>query len=111
MHPREGRSEDERFPALSRRGFIRGAAGTGLLAAGLGPLLEACATGTTTTGGTTAGTKAASMLPRPNNPVTWPIYAGNHAIKSGLQPEKNATLQLYNWTAYVNQQCIKDFEK
>jgi spermidine/putrescine transport system substrate-binding protein len=115
MHPREGRSEGEpRLPALSRRGFIRGAAGTGLLAAGLGPLLEACSTATTTGGttgtGTTTGVKTIG-LPRPDSPVTWPIYLGNHAIASGMEPERNATLQLFNWTAYVNQQCLKDFEK
>ena len=77
---------------------------------GLGTLLEACGTSTTTTGGAGSATKAIP-LPRPNNPVTWPIYAGNHSIASGMQPERDATLQIFNWVAYVNPQTLKDFGK
>ena len=114
MHPREGRSEGDRgLPGPSRRGFIRQAAGAGLLLGGLGPLLEACGTATTTTGGAGAtGAAGGSVpLPRPSHPVTWPLFADNKAIKSGLQPEQNATLQIYNWTDYVNPQSLKDFGK
>ena len=50
-------------------------------------------------------------LPRPNHPVTWPIYKGNHAIKSGMQPETGATLKVYNWTAYINQAVVNSFAK
>ncbi len=32
-------------------------------------------------------------------------------IKSGLLPERKATLNIYNWVAYVNQQCLNDFGK
>ena len=106
MHPREGWSEDRaRQPGRSRRAFIRGSAGAGLLAGGLGPLLAACASGSNTGGGPTT-----IPLPRPNNPVTWPIFKDNAAIKSGLQPEQG-TLKIYNWVAYINQQCLKDFAK
>jgi spermidine/putrescine transport system substrate-binding protein len=49
-------------------------------------------------------------LPRANNPVSWPT-ADNAAIASGLQPEAGATLQVYNWVAYVNQSCINHFAK
>src|SRR5215468_1937587 len=106
MHPREGWSEDgPPRPGLSRRSFLRQSAGAGLLAGGLGPLLAACSSNGTTTGTT------AIPLPRPNHPVTWPIYKDNQPIKSGLQPEQGATLKLYNWVAYVNPQCLKDFGK
>ena len=30
-------------------------------------------------------------------------------IASGLEPEKNATLKVYNWIAYINQACINNF--
>ncbi len=50
-------------------------------------------------------------LPRPGNPVTWKIFTDNQSIKSGLAPEQNATLRLYNWVAYINPQCLKDFGK
>jgi spermidine/putrescine transport system substrate-binding protein len=108
MHPREGWSEDNPRPGLSRRGFLRGSASAGLLAGGLGPLLAACSSGGSSTGA--AGTTALP-LPRPNHPVTWPIFADNKAIKSGLQPEQGATLKLYNWVAYINPQSLKDFAK
>ncbi len=107
MHPREGWSEDgPPRPGLSRRSFLRGSAGAGLVAGGLGPLLAACSGGTAgTTGATTI------PLPRPNHPVTWPIFSDNKAIKSGLQAEQGNTLKIYNWVAYINQQCLKDFAK
>ena len=50
-------------------------------------------------------------LPRPNNPVTWPLSKDNPAIKSGLAPEQNATLRLFNWVAYINPDCLKAFGK
>ena len=107
MHPREGWSEDRaRQPGISRRAFIKGSAGAGLLASGLGPLLAACASGSNTTGGPTT-----IPLPRPNNPVTWPVFHDNQAIKSGLKPEQGATLKLYNWVAYINPQTLKNFAK
>jgi spermidine/putrescine transport system substrate-binding protein len=43
--------------------------------------------------------------------VTWQLYADNPAIKSGLAPEQNATLRLFNWVAYINPQCLTDFGK
>jgi spermidine/putrescine transport system substrate-binding protein len=106
MHPREGWSEDGSRPGLSRRSFLRNSAGAGLLAGGLGPLLAACGGAATTTGGA-----ATIPLPRPNNPVTWPVFKDNPAIKSGLQPEQGATLKLFNWVAYINPQSLKDFGK
>jgi spermidine/putrescine transport system substrate-binding protein len=110
MHPREGWSADGTRRGLSRRSFLKQGAGAGLLMGGLGTLLEACGTSTTTTGGAGSATKAIA-LPRPNNPVTWPIFTGNHSIASGMKPERDATLQIYNWVAYVNPQTLKDFGK
>ena len=50
-------------------------------------------------------------LPRQNSPVKWPVYADNKPIASGLAPEKGATLQLYNWVAYINEAVVKSFCK
>lgn len=105
MHPREGWSEDRPRLEITRRGFL----GTGLAAGGLSALLAACGTSTTT--GSTGPTAHGIPLPRPNHPVTWPVFSGNKPIKSGLPPERNATLQLYNWTAYINGAVVKSFEK
>ena len=104
MHPREGWQGHgvPRRPGLSRRSFLTRTAGAGLAAAGLGPLLQACAPALA--GGT------AVPLPRPNNPVAWPT-TGNKPIASGLPPERGATLQVFNWVAYVNQACLNHFAK
>ena len=106
MHPREGWTEDRRG-LITRRGFLKGSAGAGLLLGGAGPLLEACSSAGTSGALTSGGIP----LPRPNNPVTWPLFKDNAAIKSGLQPEQNATLRIFNWVAYLNPQCMKDFGK
>ena len=111
MHPREGWSEggSRRRPepfetAISRRQLL--AAGAGLA---LGGVLAGCGGSGSSSGG--ASSSGGVPLPRQDNPVKWPIYSGNKAIASGLAPEKGATLQLYNWVAYVNEKVLKDFCK
>jgi spermidine/putrescine transport system substrate-binding protein len=109
MHPREGgtdRGANSLF-TTSRRDFLRQGAASAVLAGGAGSLLAACSN-SGTSNSTTATTLA---LPRPNHPVTWPIFPGNKAIKSGLAPEQNATLKIYNWTAYINQAVVNSFAK
>ncbi len=103
-HPREGWTEDgpPRI-GMSRRGFLGRSALAGLGALGGGALLEACAPALAGSG--------TVPLPRPHNPVTWPLFKENPPIKSGLAPETGATLQIYNWVAYVNQSCLNSFAK
>src|ERR1700722_10185426 len=104
MHPREGWQPDgrRRVQGLSRRAALQRGAAAALLAGGGGALLDACAPFLT---------GAASVpLPRPDNPVTWPT-ADNKPIASGLAPETGATLQIFNWVAYVNQACVNHFAK
>ncbi len=106
MHPREGggpRGLWESAPkALSRRQALgRGLAAT-LLAGGGATLLDACAS-------YLVGPNNIP-LPRPSHPVTWPT-TGNKPIASGLPIETGATLQVYNWVAYVNQACVNSFAK
>jgi spermidine/putrescine transport system substrate-binding protein len=111
MHPREGWTEDGRPAALSRRSFLKRGAAAGLLASGAGPLLEACGTASGTGAGATGPSSNGIPLPRPNHPVTWPVFKDNPAIKTGLAPERGATLRIYNWVAYLNPQIMKDFGK
>jgi len=87
---------------LSRRSALQRGAAAALLAGGAGGLLDACAPFLT-------GAQKVP-LPRPSNPVTWPT-GDLQPIKSGLKPETGATLQVYNWVAYVNQACINHFAK
>ncbi|MGH3300589.1 MAG: hypothetical protein ACRDOK_02705, partial [Streptosporangiaceae bacterium] len=42
--------------------------------------------------------------------MTWPV-TGNQAVASNLKPETGATLQVYNWVAYINQACVNSFAK
>ena len=117
MHPREGWKAGRR-PSIfgpsglgpSRRDFLRGGAASAVLLGGAGSLLAACSS-SSSPGASSPLTSGGIPLPRPNNPVTWPIFSDNKPIKSGLTAEKGATLKIYNWVAYVNQQCLNDFAK
>jgi spermidine/putrescine transport system substrate-binding protein len=112
MHPREGWSEGgiRRRPepdegGISRRQLL--SAGAGVAAAAL---LAGC--GSSGSGSGPSPLKSGGiLLPRQNNPVKWPIYSDNKPIASGLAPEKGATLQIYNWVAYINEGTIKNFCK
>jgi spermidine/putrescine transport system substrate-binding protein len=92
---------------MPRRRFLKGGAGAALAALALGGsasgLLTGCASDLAD-----AGTVP---LPRPNHPVTWPVFPGNGPIKAGLAAERDATLQVYTWEAYINQACVNSFAK
>ena len=109
-HPREGwagEGQPRRRP-VSRRQFLAGGA-----TASLAAFLAACGSSSSSSQATTATTAPFKQLalPRPDNPVTWPLYTDNKAIASGLAPEKKATLKLYNWEAYINPKVLTNFEK
>jgi spermidine/putrescine transport system substrate-binding protein len=78
-------------------------AGAGLA---LGGTLAGCSTTNPA-----AGAGSAPPLPRQDSPVKWPVYPDNKPIASGLAPETGATLQFYNWVAYINEAVIKSFCK
>ncbi|MHB1929585.1 MAG: polyamine ABC transporter substrate-binding protein [Acidimicrobiales bacterium] len=86
---------------LSRRRFLE-TVGTGAAALAAGGALSACAA---------AGASVTVPLPRQDNPVRWPIYRDNPMIASGMKPETGATLQIYNWVAYINSATIANFCK
>jgi spermidine/putrescine transport system substrate-binding protein len=104
MHPREGWQPDgtRRRPELSRRQALQRGVAAALLAGGGATLLDACAS-------YLVGPNNIP-LPRPNHPVMWPV-ADNSPIASNLKPETGATLQVYNWVAYINQAVVNSFAK
>jgi spermidine/putrescine transport system substrate-binding protein len=111
-HPKERRRGLE---GTTRRDFLGRTGGAAIGLAGLGSALSACAN---STGASTPSGKNSSVIgpfgihvSRPDSPVALPLYADNKAIASGMAPEKNATLQIYNWDAYLNQAVVSDFEK
>ena len=101
-HPREGWQGHGAPRKLSRRSFLQGGAGA-LAALGAAPLLQACSSALAGTGSV--------PLPRPGHPVRWPVRPGNQAIKPGLEAEQDATLQLFSWVAYINQDVVNSFAK
>jgi trimethylamine:corrinoid methyltransferase-like protein len=80
-HPREGWQGHGAPRKLTRRSFLGASAAAAL---GATPLLSACASALAGTG--------TVPLPRPDNPVKWPMFAGNEAIKAGQPAEPDATL-------------------
>ncbi len=98
VHPREGWQGH----GMPRRKFL-GNGLAALAALGAGGALAGCASDLTGSG--------TLPLPRPNNPVQWPVYDGDTAIASGLERERDATLQIFTWVAYINQACVNAFEK
>ncbi len=90
---------------LSRRTFLRGTLGLSV-GAGTAALVAGCGgDAPRATGG------AAAHIASPENPVLWPVGGDNRPIPAGLQPERNATLHLYNWEDYINADVIKAFER
>ncbi|HEY1330082.1 MAG TPA: extracellular solute-binding protein [Actinomycetota bacterium] len=113
-HPRE------RYPrGFDRRTFLKRSAGAAVALPGLAAILDACtkpgtvATGPSASAGPGTGKfwPAGSPYPlaRQDSPVTWKLW--QQPIKSGLQPEQDATLQIYNWADYVNLAVVKEFCK
>ena len=101
-HPREGWQGHGVPRKLTRRSFL-GTAGGALAALGAAPLLQACSSGLAGSG--------VVPLPRPNHPVKWPVFKDNQPIAANLEAEQNATLQLYSWVAYINQDVVNSFAK
>jgi spermidine/putrescine transport system substrate-binding protein len=109
VHPRQSATGD----GATRRDFLAKGLGLSLAASGAGALLAACGTTAPSATGSTndklAG-PAGIQLARVGNDVTLPIYADNKAIASGLKPE-SGTLNLFNWSDYINPKLTKAFEK
>jgi spermidine/putrescine transport system substrate-binding protein len=91
--------------SVDRRTFLRGSLGLSL-GAGTAALLAGCGGDAPRSAGA-----AATQIATPDNPVLWPVSADNRPIQEGLEPERNATLHLYNWEDYINADVVKAFER
>jgi spermidine/putrescine transport system substrate-binding protein len=98
---------------MSRREFLRASAGTAFALSGAGTLLAACGNASNPNQSLGGPSSSADALPlaRRDHPVQWPIYPDNPPIASGLQPESNATLKIYNWADYIYKAVVNDFAK
>ena len=112
MHPREGWSEGgiRRRPepseyAISRRQLLAAGAGLALSAA-----LAGCGgSGSGSGGASSSGGVHAAAAGQPGQVAD--LLRATRRSPRASQPEKGATLQLYNWVAYINEKVIKDFCK
>jgi spermidine/putrescine transport system substrate-binding protein len=91
---------------LSRRRFLRGAAGTAIAIPSLSAILAACAKPGEEGGGDGG---EGYPLARTDSPVTLPLHDDIPPIEDGLDIEKGATLKIYNWADYMWKKVIDDF--
>ena len=109
---------------LTRGQLFRGAA-TAAAGVGVAGFLAGCENTTTPVGldceNGSGGTSplvvpkpvgpAGLPLPRTDNSVTWAIPDDNQPIAAGLEPEKDATLRLFNYADYIYPALLRRFEK
>ena len=94
----------DRNPALSRRAFLRAAAGVAALPFA-GGLLDACTGAAPVTPRVSVPT-----LPRPDRPVTWPVHE-DLTLADGLAPERGVTLKVFEWRRYLSADVLRSFEQ
>jgi spermidine/putrescine transport system substrate-binding protein len=110
-HPREH---------YSRRQFLLRAGGAAIAMPSMAAILAACTKPGTDVGGSSGSANAigtGGILPpgspyplaRQDKPVTWNVFDDNPPLQSGLTPEKNATLQIYNWDQYIWEPVVRRF--
>ena len=94
----------------SRRQFMRRAGGAAIALPTMSAILAACSKpGTTSSGGGGSGSVGGErVLARPDNPVKLPL--NGEPISADTPIEAGATLQVYNWDAYMYKKVLKDFE-
>ena len=99
-HPMEDRNR------WSRRQFMRRAGGAAIALPTMSAILAACEKpGTTASDGSSGG---ARPIARPDNPVTLPLKG--EPIPADTPIEEGATLQVYNWDAYMYKKVLAEFE-
>jgi len=115
--------EQPMWRGLSRREFLRRSAMAGIAVPSLAAILAACGSGAQETegGGATAATGAQNPygtggiggapypLARLDAPVTWNILDDNPPIASGLAPETDTTLKIFNWNYYLSKSLMRQF--
>lgn len=105
---------------LNRREFLRRTAAAGIAVPTLSAILAACqnsadpgAASSAAAGSNPFGVGgipgAAYPLARTDAPVTWNITEDNPPIESGLEPERGATLKIFNWGYYLKPKIMRDF--
>jgi spermidine/putrescine transport system substrate-binding protein len=114
-HPKERPAPRE---GITRRELLKRSAAASLVLPSAAAILDACSKPGTVSSPSSAHANgpgsggywpAGSPFPlaRQDSPVTWKLW--RDPIKSGLAPEKGATLQIYNWADYIWLKVVKQF--
>src|SRR6266704_3694115 len=112
-HPKERPAS---HGGMTRREVLKRSAVASLALPGGAALLDACSKpGTTNVSAHANGPGVGKYWParspyplaRQDSPVKWKLW--RQPIKSGLAPEKGATLQIYNWADYIFPKVVKQF--
>src|SRR5258708_8696489 len=101
---------------MTRRDLLKRSAAASLAMPSMAAILDACSKPGTSPGGSAHANgpgvgkywPAGSPYPlaRQDSPVKWKLW--REPIKSGLAPEKGATLQIYNWADYIFLKFVKE---
>ena len=112
-HPKE---RPARQGSMTRRDVLKRTAAASLTLPWAAAILDACSKpGSVSSVAHANGPGVGSYWPagspyplaRQDTPVTWKLW--REPIKSGLAPEKGATLQIYNWSDYIFTKVVKQF--
>ena len=94
---------------MNRRLFLARLALASAGTPALGAFLAGC--GQSDEAVTTTPAAAQPTVASPARPITWPISAENPLISANGQPERNATLRLFNYPDYIGPEVLRSFEK
>src|SRR5712692_4653232 len=112
-HPKERQAG---HGGMTRREVLKRSAAASLALPGAAAILDACSKpGSTSVGAHANGPGVGKYWPagspyplaRQDSPVRWKLW--RQPIKSGLAPEKGATLQIYNWADYIFLKVVRQF--
>jgi spermidine/putrescine transport system substrate-binding protein len=112
-HPREGWKaarqvmEARTGRPVTRRDFLRTSAGAGIALPSLAAIMAACTNPRNDSPDNPSNSAAQLGKAAPNNPQTLPIVG--EPIADGMPSEKGATLQIFNWDAYMWKKIIEEF--
>jgi len=112
-HPREGWKaarqvmEARTGRPVTRRDFLKTSAGAGIALPSLAAIMAACTNPRDTSPDNPSNSAGQLGAARPDNPLTLPLVG--EPIADGLPSEKGATLQIFNWDAYMWKKIIEEF--
>jgi spermidine/putrescine transport system substrate-binding protein len=96
---------------MDRRTFLRRSASAAAGLSAAGALLAACARPTAGPAGNPASPASTAVaLPRPDQPVSLPLFADNPAV-AAAGPLEAGPLRIYEWKSYLYDDILEEFQR